>query len=409
MNALISAGRVLTGPRGAHLTDGAVLVRGGVIAEVGPRTDLETRTAPGIPRFAYPGATLLPGLIDAHVHLALDAGPDPVSALCAADDTTVILGMAGRALQLLGTGVTTARDLGDRNGLALRMRGEIAGGGLPGPRILAAGTPLTGPGGHCWFLGGEVEGADALREMVRRNAESGVDVIKVMATGGGITKGGPPIWQAQFTTDELRIVVDEAHAAGLPVAAHAHGTEGIAAAVTAGVSTIEHCTWMAQGGFQESAELVDAIVEQGIRVCPAASPDWRGFAERFGPERAKEMFDRLGWMSRRGARLIAGTDAGVSRAVFDDFVSSLEFFEYIGFSPTEIVDAATIEAAEGLGIADDTGLLRAGYRADLLVVDGNPLDDLQALRRIRLVMAAGCPYITESATPDQMLRLVCGS
>ncbi|UQA90599.1 amidohydrolase family protein [Streptomyces halobius] len=404
MDALISAGRVLTGPRGAQLADGAVLVRDGVIADVGPRNDLESRTSSGIDRFAFPEATLLPGLIDAHVHLALDAGPDPVAALRAADDADLILGMAGRALQLLSTGITTARDLGDRGGLALQLRGQIAGGRLPGPRILAAGVPLTGPGGHCWFLGGEVEGADAIREMVRHNAQSGVDVIKVMATGGGITKDGPPIWQAQFTTGELRIVVEEARAAGLPVAAHAHGTEGIAAAVAAGVSTIEHCTWMAPGGFQESAELVDAIVDQGIRVCPAASPDWRGFAERFGPDRAKEMFDRLGWMSRRGARLIAGTDAGVSRAVFDDFVSSLEFFEYIGLSPAEVVDVATIEAAEGLGIADDTGLLRAGYRADLLVVDGNPVDDLQALRRVRLVVAAGRRYVPEGAKPDRLPR-----
>ncbi|MFQ6198174.1 amidohydrolase family protein [Streptomyces sp. NPDC000405] len=404
MDALISAGRVLTGPGGAHLTDGAVLVQGGVIVDAGTRPDLEARTAPGIPRLAFPEATLMPGLIDAHVHLALDAGPDPVAVLRASDDTDLILGMAGRALRLLNVGITTARDLGDRNGLALRLRKEITEGRLPGPRILAAGTPLTGPGGHCWFLGGEVEGTDAMRELVRRNAESGVDVIKVMATGGGITKGGPPIWQAQFTADQLRVVVEEARAAGLPVAAHAHGTEGIAAAVAAGVSTIEHCTWMAQDGFQESTELVDAIAAQGIRVCPAASPDWRGFAERFGPERAKEMFDRLGWMSRRGVRLIAGTDAGVSRAVFDDFVSSLEFFESIGFSPAEIVDLATTEAAEGLGIADDTGLLRTGYRADLLVVDGNPLDDLQALRRVQLVMAAGRPHVPEGAALDHLLR-----
>ncbi|WP_461025841.1 amidohydrolase family protein, partial [Streptomyces sparsus] len=272
-------------------------------------------------------------------------------------------------------------------------RDDIAAGRRHGPRILSAGTPLTGVGGHCWFLGGEVDGPDAIRELVRRNAELGVDVIKVMATGGGVTKNGPPIWASQFTPAELRLVVAEAARAGLPVAAHAHGTEGIAAAIAAGVATVEHCTWIAEHGFDLREELVAEIVAKGIHVCPAASPDWRGFAQRFGPERAGQMFDHLRWMREQGVPLIAGTDAGVSRAVFDDFVSSLEFFEYLGCTPAEVLDLATGEAARALGIADTTARLRPGYRADLLVVDGNPLSDLQALRRVRLVMSGGrlCP------------------
>lgn len=254
--------------------------------------------------------------------------------------------------------MTTARDLGDRGGLAVRLRDDIAAGRVPGPRLLSAGTPLTVPGGHCWFLGGEVEGADAIREAVRRNAARGVDLIKVMATGGGITKGGPPIWQAQFTPQELSLIVEEARSAGLPVAAHAHGTEGIAAAVAAGVDTIEHCTWMGREGFDVREDLVDAMAARGITVCPAASPDWRGFAERFGRERAEEMFGRLRWMAERGVHLLPGTDAGVPHAVFDGFVSSLEFFEHIGLTPAEIVDLATTGAARALGIDGDTGRLR---------------------------------------------------
>ncbi|MGW7361729.1 amidohydrolase family protein [Streptomyces sp. NPDC054802] len=369
--------------------DGAVFVDKGVIVAAGPRAEVEAQAEPAVPRLAFPEGTLLPGLIDTHVHLALDAGADPVGTLRAASDTEVYLGMAERARRLLATGVTTVRDLGDRGGLAVRLRDEIAGGGLPGPRVLAAGTPLTGPGGHCWFLGGEVEGEEAIRAAVRRNAESGVDLIKVMATGGGITKGGPPVWQAQFTTQELRIVVEEALRFGLPVSAHAHGTEGIAAAVAAGVDTIEHCTWMARDGFDVREDLVTAMVAQGIDVCPAASPDWRGFAERFGRERAEEMFDRIRWMAQRGVRLLPGTDAGVSRAVFDGFVSSLEFFAHIGLTPVEIIDLATTGAAEALGLSRDTGRLGAGYRADLLVVDGDPLSDLRALRSARLILAGG--------------------
>ncbi|MTE17649.1 amidohydrolase family protein [Streptomyces sp. TRM43335] len=389
MDTIVSAGRVLIGPRGHHITDAAVLVQDGVIADVGPRAEVEARAPHGASRFDYPGGTLLPGLIDAHVHLVLDAGPDPVAALQGTGDAELSRGMADRARRLLDTGVTTVRDLGDRGGLAARLRDDIAGGRLPGPRILAAGTPVTAPGGHCWFLGGEADGPEAIRTVVRRNIENGADIIKVMATGGGITRGGPAIWAAQFTETELRIVVEEARGAGLPVAAHAHGTAGIAAAVAAGVDTLEHCTWMGRDGFEVREDLIDTIATKGIAVCPAASPDWRGFARRFGPQRAEEMFGTLRHMRERGVRLIAGTDAGISRAVFDDFVSSLEFFQHIGCTPAEIIDLATHETAQALGIARETGLVRPGHRADLLVVDGDPLDDLQALRAVRLVMADG--------------------
>ncbi|MEU9105765.1 amidohydrolase family protein [Streptomyces xanthophaeus] len=404
MQAVVSAGRMVTGPGGRETADGAVFVDKGVIAAAGPRAEVEAQAGPDVPRLAFPEGTLLPGLIDTHVHLALDAGPDPVETLLSTTDTELYPGMTERALRLLGTGVTTVRDLGDRGGLAVRLREEIAAGLLPGPRVLAAGTPLTGPGGHCWFLGGEVEGADAIRAAVRRNAESGVDLIKVMATGGGITKGGPPVWQAQFTTQELRLAVEEAQRFGLPVAAHAHGTEGIEAAVAAGVDTIEHCTWMARDGFDVREDLVTAIAARRIAVGPAASPDWRGFAERFGRERAEEMFGRIRWMARRGVRLIPGTDAGVSRAVFDGFVSSLEFFEHIGMTPAEIIDLATTDAAQALGISHNTGRLTAGHRADLLVVDGNPLSDLRALRSVRLVVAGGRPYGPERRLPRQEVR-----
>ncbi|MFD3936239.1 amidohydrolase family protein [Streptomyces sp. NPDC058611] len=389
METLISARRVVIGPHGQVLADGAVLVRNGVIADTGPRHEVESRAPARTLRHDYPDGTLLPGLVDAHVHLVLDAGPDPVAALREADDATVAKGIAERALGLLNAGVTTVRDLGDRNGLVTEFRDAVRVGRVPGPRVLAAGTPVTGPGGHCWFLGGEVSGEDAARALVRRNVERGTDLIKVMATGGGITKGGPPIWAPQFTAEELRIIVQEAASAGLPVAAHAHGTAGIVAAVEAGVSTIEHCTWIDQDGFRLLDDVVDEIAARGIGVCPAASPDWRGFAERFGHERAEEMFGGIRRMRERGVRLLTGTDAGVSRAVFDDFVSSLEFFAHLGCTSQEIVDLATCEAAEALGLGKVTGRLLPGLRADLLVVEGNPLSDLQALRRVRLVMADG--------------------
>ena len=157
--------------------------------------------------------------------------------------------------------------------------------------------------------------------MVRRNASNGADLIKVMATGGGMTKGGPLIWEAQFSAAELKIVVDEAAEAGLRVAVHAHGVEGIANAVAAGVHTIEHCSWATKDGFDLRPELAEEIAEKGIFVCIGASPNWRMLPKAFGEERAAKLFDQARWMAEHGIRLIAGTDAGVPRATFDNFAS----------------------------------------------------------------------------------------
>ncbi|GAA3299334.1 hypothetical protein GCM10020295_37280 [Streptomyces cinereospinus] len=310
---LITAGRVLVGS-GTYLDDGAVLVEGDSITAVGPRVEIAERTGSDVMRLAFPEGTVVPGLIDAHVHLAFDGGADPVAALHESNDETLLTNMRHRAEQLLRSGVTTVRDLGDRNGLALRLDAEIAGGSTLGPRIVSAGTPATPPGGHCYFLGGEVSGAAEVRGLVRRNIAAGAGVIKAMVTGGGLTKDGPKSWQSQFTPEELHALVDEAHQAGVPVAAHAHGTEGIAAAVEAGVDTIEHCTWMTSNGFDLRQDVLKRIIDDGIAVCPAVSPPLADAPRFFGEERAAAMFDLVRQMAEAGVRLIAGTDAGVQRA-----------------------------------------------------------------------------------------------
>jgi imidazolonepropionase-like amidohydrolase len=390
---LISAGQVLTGPAGTRVADGAVLVRDEMIVAVGSAAEIRPQAGSDTRELAFPGGTVLPGLIDCHVHLAFDASPKPVDALQASDEFSLLLGMTGRAQQLLDCGVTTTRDLGDRYGLAVHLRDAIAGGSLAGPRILSATAPLTVRGGHCWFMGGEVDDEDEIRTMVRRNARNGADLIKVMATGGGMTKGGPAIWEAQFSAAELKIVVDEAAQAGLRVAVHAHGTEGIANAVEAGVHTIEHCTWITKDGFDVRPELAAEIAEKGIFVCIGASPNWRALPLAFGEERAATLFDQARWMAEQGIRLIAGTDAGVPRAVFDNFASSLEFYAHIGLSPAKVIETATTEAADALGIASLTGQLTPGRTADVLVVDGDPLADIGALHNVELVVAAGKTHV----------------
>ena len=225
---LLTADTVLPGPEGERIPDGAVLIDGPAILAAGPRAEVERHeAAAGAEHRDFPGATILPGLINGHAHLVWDASMAMLQHYFDADDQELLLGAAARAQRALRAGVTTLRDLGDRRGLVLRVRDAINGGELTGPRLLGAAAPLTPPKGHCWFFGGEVSGLDEIRAQVRRNASLGADVIKVMASGGETTPESPPSWAEQFTAEELRVVVEEATAAGLPVAAHAHGAQAI--------------------------------------------------------------------------------------------------------------------------------------------------------------------------------------
>ncbi|MEI5100961.1 amidohydrolase family protein [Streptomyces sp. PmtG] len=374
---LINAGRVLTWPRGTYLTDGAVLVKDGVIAAVGTREELRA-AHPGEPVRHYADGTLMPGLIDAHVHLACDGGPGPVAVLEQSDEAALLAAMRGRAEQMLRSGVTTARDLGGRGHLALRLGDEVAKGDVAGPRILSAGIPLTPPGGSGSVLGGEGSGQNKIRALVRRNASAGA---RVMSTGG---EG----WQ--FTQAELTAVRRASLAARVRVAAHAHSRDSIAAAVAADVDIIEFCSMVA-GGIEVDDQLLDEIIHWDISVCPAISPNWPMLSRVIGAERADAICTTVLRMAEAGVRLIAGSDAGGRWAGHEGLglVSTLEFYEYLGLPNDRIVEMATIEAAQALGIGDKTGRIAVGYSADLLVVRGNPLSDLSSLREIREVFAAG--------------------
>ncbi|MFG2139966.1 amidohydrolase family protein [Streptomyces sp. NPDC048650] len=389
---LITAERVITGPADRVIDEGAVLVDSGVITAVGTAARLSATVDAGVPRLRCPGATVLPGLIDCHVHLAFDAGPDPIRAVARAEADELAAAMADRAQQLLAAGVTTVRDLGDRDALTVALRTAIESGTAVGPRLLAATAPLTSHGGHCGFLGGEVTTDDDIRARVARNAAAGADLIKVMASGGALTPSGPRMWESQFTPDRLRLIVEEAARHGLEVAAHAHGTDAIADCVAAGVRTLEHCSWRTAEGVVHDPEVTRRIVAQDIAVCRCVSGDWRLFLEQLGPARADAMIEVIRTMREAGVRFIAGTDAGVPGARFGDYVGMLEFFAAVGFPHTEILDLATTHAAHALGLTD-TGTLAPGMRADLLVVDGDPLAELDALRRIRHVFVAGRPVV----------------
>jgi imidazolonepropionase-like amidohydrolase len=338
-----------------------------------------------------PEAFLMPGLIDPHTHLGFDAGPDPVTSFTTADDAELLAWMrtaAGRALQ---AGITTVRDLGDRNYLALTLGAESERNPERGPEILAAGPPITTPGGHCHFMGGAAEGAADLRAAVRDRHERGCAVVKIMVSGGNMTPGSAP-HESQYSPADLRIVVDEAHRLGLPVAAHAHGTPAIRDALAAGADSIEHVTFMTADGVDADPALLAAIaasdvfVSLTIGIAPGASmPIPPAIAKRM-----QAVHEAFGNLYKLGATIVLGTDAGIAPVKPHDVLPyCISQLTAAGPSPLEALRVATSLAARACGVSDRKGRIAVGADADLLVVTGNPLDDLDRLRDVRAVFRAG--------------------
>jgi len=390
----ITERRTLTALRAAWLYDGAastlvadpvVVLDRGVIVSVEPGGT----PPPGATVVDLLGATLLPGLVDTHVHLAFDSSADPVAALATRDDAAAIATMTEAARTAARGGVTTVRDLGDRGYLSLALR-DTADPTLP--TIVAAGPPLTTPGGHCHYLGGATSGVDGVRAAVREHAERGVDVIKIMASGGQLTPGTRPDL-AQFGAEELRAAVEEAHRHSLPITAHAHGTPAVAQAVEAGVDGLEHVSFMTPDGVDPAPEdLVRAIVDRRITLGMTL-----GIVPVEGLPIPPEMAKRLPALmanGRRlyeaGARMNAGTDAGIAPIKPPDVLRhAVAHLGMLGMTPAEALRASTSHAAAVCGLGHRKGRLEPGYDADILAVHGDPLTDPAALHRIVGVYVRG--------------------
>jgi imidazolonepropionase-like amidohydrolase len=353
------------------------------------------------PVTTYDG-TLLPGLVDAHVHLVSDGQLGSLERSGAQSDEDVDATIVESLRAQLAAGVTTVRDLGDARyrTLAFRDRDE------PGlPRIVAAGPPMTVPDGHCHYLGGCVDGPEAIRAGVREHADRGVDLVKVMASGGLVT-AGTDFLGVQFSADDLRVLVDTAHGLGLPVVAHAHSLAGIEHALAAGVDGIEHFTGMVEGGLSVPDAVLDRVAEAGVVLDLTFGFDWDRFAAMPSPPpNVLEAMRRTGMDARsslaarqrvaarvreRGITMVCGDDAGAGPPKpHGGMAGALEHLLEAGSPLEEALAAATSVGAAAFGLAAVTGSLRSGLAADLVVLGGDVRTDATQLRRPVGVMVGG--------------------
>jgi imidazolonepropionase-like amidohydrolase len=364
----------------------SIRIEAGVITAVGARDVL----CDGADVKSLGGITAIPGLIDAHVHMVLDPElRDPLSQLRGGGDEQLTT-MAGRALAMVRAGITTARDLGGGDWLELQLRDGIAQGRFTGPRLLCAGQPITSPAGHCFFWGGEAASLAEAAAVIARQHDHGVDLIKVMATGGAMTKGSTPR-DAQFDEATLIAIVADARQRGYPVAAHCHGTAGIRCAVHAGVNTIEHCSWVGDAGWGANydAELAAELAARGIWVSPTVNAGWRRHVDS-GSDHEKRVMGNFAAMKAAGVRLVASTDAGIPNVKHEDLGRALPVFaHFAALTPREVLTSATSDAADAIGLGGIAGRLAAGHSADILFVDGDPLADLACLAQPAAVLARG--------------------
>jgi imidazolonepropionase-like amidohydrolase len=392
----VHAGHVLDVKSGKMLADQTLVIEDGRIISAGAAADAKI---PGdAVRIDLPNATLLPGLIDAHTHLTMEP-KFGYERLAISVPREALIGAKNARLTLLA-GFTTARNVGARGFTDVALRDAINAGDVLGPRLLVSGPPLSITGGHCdnnmlpseyhASSDGAADGIAEVQHKVRENIKYGADLIKVCATGGVLSLGDNP-QASQYTLEEMKAIVADAHRLGRKVAAHAHGAEGIRWAAEAGVDSIEHGSYIDDAG-------IAAMKEHGTYLVPTLYlGDWMmenaGLTHLPAPLLAKAQDvipaarKNIARAFASGVKVAFGTDA----AVYPHGLNAHEFAVMVklGLTPLQAIQAATVNAADLLGWAGKVGTLEPGAWADLVAVDGDPVKDVTTLERVKFVMKGG--------------------
>jgi len=392
----IHAGHILDVKSGRMLADQVIVIEGGKIVSSGPAAD--AKLAADVIRIELPNATILPGLIDAHTHLTMEPRFG-YERLAISVPREALIGAKNARVTLLA-GFTTVRNVGASEFSDVALRDAINAGDVPGPRLLVSGPAISITGGHCdnnmlpfgyhATSDGVADGVSAVQHKVRENIKYGADLIKVCATGGVLSLGDNP-QASQFTLEEMKALVADAHRLGRKVAAHAHGAEGIRWAAEAGVDSIEHGSYIDDAG-------IAAMKEHGTYLVPTLYlGDWmvdNAGLTRLPPPllaKAQEVIPaarkNIAHAFSAGVKVAFGTDA----AVYPHGLNAHEFAVMVrlGLTPLQAIQAATVNAADLLGWSGKVGSLETGAWADIDAVDGDPLKDVTTLEHVKFVMKGG--------------------
>jgi imidazolonepropionase-like amidohydrolase len=398
---VVTADRMVDVLAGRMVEDPVVVVTDGRIAAIGTAGAQQPSIRADWKRIDLPGKTLLPGLIDMHVHLDSPADIGGYRGLEYTDSFWAMTAV-GHARAMLDAGFTTVRNVGSSNRNDVGLKQAIDQGYATGPRIVPAGHALGATGGHCdsTFLPPSLEKPDKeegvgdgpleLRHQVRRQRKYGAEVIKVCATGGVFSRNTEP-GQQQLSEEELRAIAEEAHQWGVKVAAHAHGAAGIKAAIRAGIDTIEHASLIDSEGIRLAKErgtwLVMDIYNTEYTQAEGAKNGVLEDNLRKDREIAQLQRDNFRAAHRAGARMAFGTDAGVMphKTAAGQFRWMVEY----GMTPMEAIQAATRNAAQALGRERDVGAIAVGRWGDMIAVDGDPLADVRVLEDVDVVIKGG--------------------
>jgi len=391
---VVRAGRLLDVKSGKMLANQTIVIQGDKIASVGGAIE----TPAGARVIGLSNATVLPGLIDAHTHITFDPNFG-YSSLGISAPREALIG-AKNARITLEAGFTTVRNVGATDFTDVALRDAINAGDVPGPRMIVSGPALSITGGHCdnnllpfeyhATDEGVADGVEAVQHKTREIIKYGADVIKICATGGVLSKGDDPN-AAQFTLEEMKAIVADAHRLGRKVAAHAHGAQGVIWASEAGVDSVEH-------GHLMNDEAIATLKKNGTYLVPTLYLlDWQRehAAEANLPDflrKKMEMVSAAGMGNVKkafaaGVKIGFGTDA----AVYPHGLNAHEFAVYVrlGMTPLQAIQTATVNDADLLGWSDRIGAVEAGKFADLIAVDGDPLADVTTLERVKFVMKGG--------------------
>ncbi len=401
---IFRADTLIDGSGGEPQRNMEIVVVDGRIREIVP-AGLASRP-PDARVYERPGATVLPGLIDVHLHLMFGTGPRSYEDVIEQDsDDLMLLRGARNAYLHLRAGVTTCRDCGARNSVAFALRDAANAGLFLSPRLHVSGRPLTITGGHFWWCNEEADGVDGVRVATRQLLKEGADFIKIMASGGGTR--GTDASRASYSVEEMAAAVAEAHQAGKKTTAHCLAAESVGRAVDAGLDQIEHFNFMRPDGSRVFDEAVaQRILERGIVLSPTIQTGYRQIerlqekGDDLTPRERKQLEGNLYKLETKleyirrfhemGAPIVAGTDAIQE---FGDYAIGLELLHRAGLSLMDVVVAATSGAAKAMGVEDDVGTLRPGMAADLVYLDGDPLSDIKAFSRVLGVVLGGRPVV----------------